>query len=102
MFACVIEASSGEMWKEKNGMVDLNNVKHATATDCTHQMATADIYIRFVFILLNNCSSFSSSCSVSHSRTFNNSQTEQVRIGSAGGVPADNIFIQAVKTKGIT
>lgn len=99
MFACVLEASS-----EKNGMVDLNNVKHATATDCTHQMATADIYIRFVFILLNNFPLFSSSCSVSHFRTFNNSQTEIgiVRIGSAGGVPADNIFIQAVKTKGIT
>lgn len=40
-----------------------------------------------------------SSLPASSSRMFNNSQTEKVRIVSAGGVTTDNIFIQACQTE---
>lgn len=53
------------------------------------QTSTQDFYL----FMSEGSIIFHFSLSVSPSRMFNNSQTAQVRVGSAGGVPADNIFI---------
>lgn len=67
---------------------DTCNRGKSTSMKCT---TSADFYL---FVSGGSIIFHSFSLSVSPSRMFNNSQTEQLRIGSAGGVPADNIFIE--------
>ena len=94
-------------WKQAVEICEKKNC-HAPLTNCgtcnscrvrLKKTTGVAIYLRFVFVsacmLKNIFPGFSFPLSVSPSRMFNNSQTAQVRSGSAGGVPADNIFIQS-------
>lgn len=94
----LLEASSGDMLRGEQLLCltyTARDMQEAASTICT------DVYIRFVFcgLLFFFCACVRVCTRGSVQRHFSpvfphNSQKEQVRIGSAGGVPADNIFKQ--------